>query len=290
MKGDSIKGLSFENFRIFKDESVFDFAPLTILTGANSSGKSTVIKGLKLFKTFEQDRNEDWTLHFEEGTHQLGDFEIILSDASGKQEIRVCYKIAHESSADPLGATALRVEYIFEPDDSNSMKNGRLKRSSVYSEAEAGPVLLYRAERTCSHCRYYLNKPYLLRHAPSPERLDEYFPAPEILKLIARIPLDAYEDFEKQLWTLILQTYPEWQERLSLADFLEGLDELDRLVATSPLRLEGESVSLDSLKRFIKEGASSADFPSFYEELISKVVAETSHYEPARQKQTLGMR
>lgn len=36
-------GLGIENFRIFKDYTEFDFAPLTLLTGANNSGKSSLI-------------------------------------------------------------------------------------------------------------------------------------------------------------------------------------------------------------------------------------------------------
>lgn len=41
--------LSLENFRIFSDKTSFTFNELNIFTGANNSGKSTVIKALKLF-------------------------------------------------------------------------------------------------------------------------------------------------------------------------------------------------------------------------------------------------
>lgn len=43
-----LKGIGFENFRVFKQQTLLDFAPLTVLTGTNSSGKSSVINGLKL--------------------------------------------------------------------------------------------------------------------------------------------------------------------------------------------------------------------------------------------------
>jgi hypothetical protein len=42
------RGIGFENFRVFEQKVMFDFAPLTILTGTNSSGKSSVINGMKL--------------------------------------------------------------------------------------------------------------------------------------------------------------------------------------------------------------------------------------------------
>lgn len=43
-----LKGFGLENFRVFKDYTWFDFAPITILTGPNNSGKSSLNRGLKL--------------------------------------------------------------------------------------------------------------------------------------------------------------------------------------------------------------------------------------------------
>lgn len=45
-----LKGFGLENFRVFKDYTYFDFAPITILTGPNNSGKSSLNKALLLFK------------------------------------------------------------------------------------------------------------------------------------------------------------------------------------------------------------------------------------------------
>jgi AAA15 family ATPase/GTPase len=45
-----LKGFGLENFRAFKDYTWFDFAPITILTGPNSSGKSSLNKALMLMK------------------------------------------------------------------------------------------------------------------------------------------------------------------------------------------------------------------------------------------------
>lgn len=41
-------GISLENFKIFSDKQDFEFAPITILTGSNSSGKSTINQALRL--------------------------------------------------------------------------------------------------------------------------------------------------------------------------------------------------------------------------------------------------
>jgi AAA15 family ATPase/GTPase len=50
-----LTGFGLENFRVFKDYTWFDFAPITILTGPNNSGKSSLIKALLLLKdNFDQ--------------------------------------------------------------------------------------------------------------------------------------------------------------------------------------------------------------------------------------------
>lgn len=45
-----LTGISINNFRVFKEKTSFRFAPITILTGTNSSGKSSLIKALNLLK------------------------------------------------------------------------------------------------------------------------------------------------------------------------------------------------------------------------------------------------
>lgn len=56
-----IKKFALENFKVFKDKQVFNIAPITILTGANSSGKSSLIKSMNLLKIifdgYKQDKN-----------------------------------------------------------------------------------------------------------------------------------------------------------------------------------------------------------------------------------------
>ena len=45
-----LKGIGVENFRIFQDFHHFNFAPITVLTGTNSSGKSSLVNLLSLLK------------------------------------------------------------------------------------------------------------------------------------------------------------------------------------------------------------------------------------------------
>lgn len=41
-----LTSLRFKNFKAFQDSGELRIAPLTVLTGANSSGKSTILKAL----------------------------------------------------------------------------------------------------------------------------------------------------------------------------------------------------------------------------------------------------
>jgi predicted ATPase len=76
-------GLGIENFRIFKDYTEFDFAPLTLLTGANNSGKSSLIKALLLLAVNAENRNiERFTLNTElrSAVTKLGNFESLVNN------------------------------------------------------------------------------------------------------------------------------------------------------------------------------------------------------------------
>ena len=70
-------GLSLENFRIFQERTDFEFAPITVLTGTNGSGKSSLIKALKLIQAnFRKMQEGDFweELDFSNGDHQLGSY------------------------------------------------------------------------------------------------------------------------------------------------------------------------------------------------------------------------
>ncbi|NCA86702.1 MAG: hypothetical protein EOM83_14220 [Clostridia bacterium] len=49
MKNYQLDSLILENFKTFKGQHIFDFNELNIYTGANNSGKSTIIKAIQLF-------------------------------------------------------------------------------------------------------------------------------------------------------------------------------------------------------------------------------------------------
>jgi len=74
-----------ENFRIFDKPTMLEFKPITIFTGPNSSGKSTVFKALNLFQYNKVRQKFPFSeLKIDLVKHQLGNFEQILSNSTNK--------------------------------------------------------------------------------------------------------------------------------------------------------------------------------------------------------------
>lgn len=98
-----MKNFTIKNFRVFDTNgATFDLAPMTILTGCNSSGKSSFTKSWILFQEFFQQLSEDilsdkfahfndYYVNFTHGDHKLGSFESIVNWLSSSNEITVEY-------------------------------------------------------------------------------------------------------------------------------------------------------------------------------------------------------
>lgn len=61
--------LKIENFALFKDETTFEIAPLTLLIGANSSGKSTFLKALNILLGLGTSQQDPWFI--EDGNNYI---------------------------------------------------------------------------------------------------------------------------------------------------------------------------------------------------------------------------
>ncbi len=84
-----LSGIGIENFRVFKEMTYFEFAPLTILTGANNSGKSTVLKALLLLRDSVENNKKLNKLDFEANeNHKLGSFQTTINNLSDKENIK----------------------------------------------------------------------------------------------------------------------------------------------------------------------------------------------------------
>ncbi len=88
-----LRGLGLENFRVFADYQWFDFAPITILTGPNSSGKSSILKALLLLKdNYEIISSLNLhtpSLNFEGTQHNLSSGINSINSSLGKANIAI---------------------------------------------------------------------------------------------------------------------------------------------------------------------------------------------------------
>ena len=74
-----INTIGFENYRIFRNYSEFNFSPITLLTGANNSGKSSIFKALLLLQNSANKYSFLNNITFKGSNHFLGYFENVLN-------------------------------------------------------------------------------------------------------------------------------------------------------------------------------------------------------------------
>ena len=90
-----LTGFGLENFRVFKDFTWFDFAPITILVGPNNSGKSSLIKALLLAKENNDLLQSNYIgptspVLFDSGDHNLSGASLVLNDKSNSDVFSLC--------------------------------------------------------------------------------------------------------------------------------------------------------------------------------------------------------
>lgn len=88
-----IRKIGIENFRVFRDYTEFDIAPITVLTGPNNSGKSSMIKMLSLLKNSFNKLDRIEKLNFDGGNHNLGTFEKVITNNSDSKHLKIRFDL-----------------------------------------------------------------------------------------------------------------------------------------------------------------------------------------------------
>ena len=95
-----LQSLELENFKAFGKRASISFAPITLIFGENSAGKSTVLQALNLLKQTRESREVGALLlpRAENGIVDLGSFQEMLFDHDLKRtlSIRVKTQMDHE--------------------------------------------------------------------------------------------------------------------------------------------------------------------------------------------------
>ncbi|MDZ7740202.1 MAG: AAA family ATPase [Bacteroidota bacterium] len=129
-----------KNFRIFEEYTDFEFAPITVFTGTNSSGKSSVLKALQLLKhNFDENlksrlRKYDWNiedLDFSGNNHQLGNFLTTKNNNNKFREISFSMPFVFTNIIEEG-----RIEFTYQLDDESEIKNGKLNQLVIQFKLE----------------------------------------------------------------------------------------------------------------------------------------------------------
>lgn len=132
------------NFRVFNQEEKFELPGITVLTGKNSSGKSSVIKGLLLLKdNFSSDKFPRF-INFDGAIHGLGSIQYTRNRlASSTQESSFSWPaLTFDSSCNPF------MKMIYVP-DKNDKERGFVRGVEFFD---------YPANRTFCSISYVGNK------------------------------------------------------------------------------------------------------------------------------------
>ena len=168
---------SLKNFRVFGDNGGdFDISPITILTGCNSSGKSSTLKALmllnasfkKLISEYRNNQNlnlQNTELIFNKGKHNLATYRKTISRYSDSKEM-----IFSWATFSPLFADNLTIEYVFRENDSNILNNGVLSKINIKSDNEDLVTLNFDGKFW-----YKLNFLLLKKHFFIFDRIVEYY-------------------------------------------------------------------------------------------------------------------
>lgn len=86
-----LTSLHLENFKAFGDRAVIPLAPITLIFGQNSSGKSSILQSLNLLKQTAESRESDMVLlpRTERGYVDLGSFREMLFDQDRNRTLKI---------------------------------------------------------------------------------------------------------------------------------------------------------------------------------------------------------
>lgn len=104
-----LKAIEIENFKAFGERNRIDFAPITLIFGENSAGKSSILQALSLLKQTRQSREHGALLlpRTEGGIVELGGFQELLFDHDLHRELSIRVDMVPDQLSKRRSAEAL---------------------------------------------------------------------------------------------------------------------------------------------------------------------------------------
>lgn len=140
---------TLKNFRVFDEQgATFELAPLTILTGCNSSGKSSMTKSIMLLSPLMSKYKEDiqagrfggfsgtgfssYNLDFTRGKHKLGSLEKVINWNGQQNTFSVTYSVFSYALLESVDVTLTFGK--FSSDKNNQTLHAQLQKIEVSHE------------------------------------------------------------------------------------------------------------------------------------------------------------
>lgn len=143
--------VTIKNFRVFDEEGVtVDLKPITILTGCNSAGKSSVTKAVSLLHSFLSNwpkNSLDFTTY---PNNLLGNFDNVVHKGASSKEVTFEY-----TTHSGMLAEDVTVQLVFSTDENDELHNGWLEKITMRT---SDGVFFSSDKKNGSVCNYNLIK------------------------------------------------------------------------------------------------------------------------------------
>lgn len=144
-----LSALELENFKAFGTRTRIEFAPITLIFGENSAGKSSILQALNLLKQTRQSRESGFLLmpRTDGGFTDLGSYQELVHDHDTKNPLTIKFEFEHNQSEFPYGRFADSIESTskvgFELSFERKVKNKEigLKHIALFTDQESEPVI-----------------------------------------------------------------------------------------------------------------------------------------------------
>ena len=145
-----LKAIELENFKAFGERNRIEFAPITLIFGENSAGKSSILQALSLLKQTRQSREHGALLlpRTEDGIVELGGFQELLFDHDLQRDLSIRIDVVPDHVSRRRSAESLREQPIANDFIGLALAVSRpsedaeiqLKTLSLYGSAASGRV------------------------------------------------------------------------------------------------------------------------------------------------------
>jgi AAA15 family ATPase/GTPase len=124
--------LGLKNFRVFDDKDGFmeELSAINILTGANNSGKSSIVKALQMLRNSLRDYKYPFNLDLNQQEHLLGDFDNILFNKKDRNLVITLPYLF-------MGMKNFSIALTFESSNSTDTYDARLRGIEVIDKTDS---------------------------------------------------------------------------------------------------------------------------------------------------------